>query len=148
MIEIKTASIINLDCLQILFEQYRQFYNMESSNKQSRQFISERLNKKDSTIFLAFDDQQAVAFVQLFPSFSSVAMKPIWILNDLFVTNNSRKKGIARRLILAVEKQAKANDIFSIKLATGIENKKAQSLYKSLNYQPNEQFEFYSKLIK
>jgi ribosomal protein S18 acetylase RimI-like enzyme len=147
MIEIKTASIINLECLYILFEQYRQFYEMAPSKQLSKQFISDRLTKKDSTIFLAFDEQVAVAFVQLYPSFSSVAMKPIWILNDLFVAKNSRKKGIAKQLMLAVEKHAKANNIFSIKLATGIENTSAQALYHGLNYQQNEAFKFYSKRI-
>jgi ribosomal protein S18 acetylase RimI-like enzyme len=148
MIEIKTASMINLDCLQLLFEQYRQFYHMKPSIKLSKQFISERLSKKDSLIFLAFENQEPVAFVQLYPSFSSVAMKPIWILNDLFVTEKSRKKGVARHLMLAVEKQAKEKKIFSIKLATGNENQKAQALYRSLEYQLNDTFDFYSKRIE
>jgi ribosomal protein S18 acetylase RimI-like enzyme len=84
----------------------------------------------------------------LYPSYSSVAMKPIWILNDLFVSESSRNNGIARHLMLAVEKQAKLKDIFSIKLATGIENKKAQALYHSLNYKLNNDFEFFSKRIE
>jgi len=147
MIEIKLASIIHFDCLHNLFEQYRQFYNMPPSNEPSKTFISDRLNKKDSTVLLAFDNQECVGFIQLYPSFSSVAMKPIWILNDLFVTESSRRKGIAKILMLAVEKYARKNQIFSIKLATGIENTQAQALYQSLNYQLNDQFENYSKRV-
>jgi GNAT superfamily N-acetyltransferase len=39
-----------------------------------------------------------LVFVQLYPSFSSVAARRIWILNDLLVTPPARRRGVGRAL--------------------------------------------------
>jgi len=145
MIEIKRASIIHLNILCPLFELYRKFYQMNGAEIQAKAFLSLRLKQKDSLILIAFVDQQAAGFVQTYPSFSSVAMKPILILNDLFVNADYRKQGVAKKLMLAVEEKAKQNKIFSVKLATATNNSAAKALYQHLNYQLIDNFEQYSK---
>ena len=42
---------------------------------------------------------QALGFMQLYPSFSSVSLKRLWVLNDLFVRPSVRRGGVARRLL-------------------------------------------------
>ena len=49
----------------------------------------------DWTATLALDGEAALGFTQLYPSFSSVRMRPIWVLNDLFVAEGGRR-GTAR----------------------------------------------------
>jgi len=44
---------------------------------------------------------QLMGFAQLYPSFSSVSMKRLWILNDLFVSSEARGKYISYNLTLA-----------------------------------------------
>jgi len=68
-----------------LFNAYREFYGQPTDLIQAEQFIQERVEKEQSIIFLAYLDGEAVGFAQLFPIFSSVAMKKAFILNDLFV---------------------------------------------------------------
>ena len=54
-------------------------------------FIEQRVVNHESIIFLATNDGLALGFTQLYPSFSSVSMRRLWILNDLFVAPSARK---------------------------------------------------------
>ena len=92
----------------------------------------------------ACEDGQIVGFTQLYPSFSSVSMKRIWILNDLFVVATHRKKGIARLLMETAKQYAQEAGAVRIVLATKISNNLAQALYESLGYIKDEEFYHYS----
>jgi GNAT superfamily N-acetyltransferase len=58
-------------------------------------------------ILTATDKGSMVGFAQLYPSFSSVLMKRIWILNDLFVEKDFRREGVAKLLMDAAERYAR-----------------------------------------
>lgn len=129
-----------------LFDGYRQFYGQVSDIAAARQFVLERLKQDESVIFLALDGEQGVGFTQLFPSFSSVSMRRLWILNDLFVASAARRRGVARALLeqarqFAIETQAKG-----LVLETAIDNP-AQHLYEALGWQRGTDFYLYSLLV-
>lgn len=65
-----------------------------------------RLENEESVIFIAEENGEFIGFTQLYPAFSSVAMKRIYILNDLFVASSVRKKGAGRRLLSAAKDYA------------------------------------------
>jgi len=117
---------------------------MKSNLDRCKKFIFERLSTNDSIIFLATIDGKASGFIQIYPSFSSVAMKPIWVLNDLFVDKTFRKHGCARLLMQRVEAEAVSQNIYSIKLSTAIDNRAAKQLYDSVGYSKITQFDSYS----
>lgn len=129
------ATSDHLDVLVNLFDQYRQFYRQESDLAGALRFLGERLERDDSVIFLALNSQhQGMGFTQLYPSFSSVSMKRVWILNDLYVSQDHRRQGVAKALMdrarqLAVETKAKG-----IVLETEVANTVAQPLYEQLGY--------------
>ena len=55
----------------------------------AKQFIV-RMKNGESVIYLAMDDNnEAMGFVQLYPSFTSVGMNKMWILNDLWCTGSN-----------------------------------------------------------
>lgn len=83
--EVFLARTEHLEALSVLFDQYRVFYQQASDLDAARLFLKERLNGGDSIIFAASEHDQMAGFTQLYPSFSSVSLKRIWILNDLFV---------------------------------------------------------------
>ncbi|WP_272997023.1 hypothetical protein [Paraglaciecola agarilytica] len=61
-----------------IFDLYRQFYGQESNIDAASDFLSERFLTNDSEFFIAVDsDGLALGFIQLHPSFSSVAMKTL-----------------------------------------------------------------------
>ncbi len=134
----------HLDGLSVLFDQYRVFYQQTSDLKSAKKFLDERLQNHDSVIFVANDQGDLVGFTQLYPSFSSVSMKRVWILNDLFVREEHRNKGVARLLMEAAENYAKQSRAVRIVLATHILNSAAQELYQSRGYLKDEEFYHYA----
>jgi ribosomal protein S18 acetylase RimI-like enzyme len=126
-----------------LFDLYRQFYQQSSDIEAANNFIYERFQRCDSTILAAFDNNQIIGFVQLYPSFSSVSMKRIWILNDLFVRETERNQGVAKLLMNAAANLARETGAIRIVLSTQTSNNLAQALYESLGYTKNEEFYHY-----
>jgi ribosomal protein S18 acetylase RimI-like enzyme len=134
----------DISALATLFDQYRVFYEQKSDIKKVTEFLSSRLEKKDSIIIVARENADIVGFTQLYPSFSSVGMKQIWILNDLFVSPQSRRQNIAKKLMQEALNHAKITGALRIDLATQVSNTLAQNLYESLGYIKNESFYYYS----
>ena len=130
--EMKTVTLATVKEVVPLFNAYREFYNQPSDLEQAEQFLKERLQKEESIILLAYLDAQPVGFVQLFPIFSSVAMKKAFLLNDLFVTEHARKRGVAMRLIEECYAYCKNEDARYITLETATDNIQAQKLYEKL----------------
>ncbi len=138
--EVFQARFEHLEEVSKLFDQYRVFYKSSSDLKAAKKFLQERFQKGDSIIFVVSNDGCIVGFTQLYPSFSSVSMKRVWILNDLFVEQACRKKGVAKLLLSAAEDFARETEAIRIILATQISNITAQSLYESLGYCKDEDF--------
>ncbi|MGY8796149.1 MAG: GNAT family N-acetyltransferase, partial [Woeseiales bacterium] len=68
-----------------LFDLYRQFYECDADLDLATRFITERIERDESDIFVAVLDEKAGGFVQLYPSFCSVDAVKIYILYDLYV---------------------------------------------------------------
>lgn len=142
--EVFQASSEHLEEVSKLFNQYRVFYKASSDYEAAKQFLEERFETRDSTIFVASIDGCIVGFTQLYPSFSSVSMKRVWILNDLFVDEDYRGNGVAKSLMSAAENFARETGAIRIVLATQISNVVAQSLYESRGYVKDEEFYHYA----
>lgn len=119
-----------------LFNDYRQFYNQDNNLEGCIQFLTERIEKKESVIFLAYPSahEQASGFIQLYPSYTSVGLGRIWIINDLYVAENARRKGLGESLMMQARKFAEENGAKRLVLETQISNNGAQLLYESLFY--------------
>ena len=147
MPKIIKATERDLEPLAELFDRYRIFNNMASDLNAAQNFIQQRLLKQDSIIYIALKNQTLLGFVQIYPSFSSVAMRPIWMINDLYVKTTSRNQGVATNLLEHLTDQAKQLKVFNLQLATSFENSQAQALYVKLGFRLNDGFKHYSKLI-
>ncbi len=143
---IKKVSIEDLGKVVTLFDLYRQFYNQKSDVHSAEKFLSERIRNNESIIFLATEEtgNLAIGFVQLYPLFSSVGMKPVWLLNDLYVHSDYRKQGVAEALIKISAEFAKKTNSSGIILETQISNVNAQKLYDKLGFKRDEEHYYYS----
>jgi GNAT superfamily N-acetyltransferase len=93
-----------------LFVKYREFYGALPYPDSSRAFLEKRLRRKESVIYLALpddDDNKLLGFCQLYPSFSSLSLKRVWILNDIYVAEDARRQLVADNLIRTAKKMAK-----------------------------------------
>jgi ribosomal protein S18 acetylase RimI-like enzyme len=146
MLTIRLANISDIDQLTKLFDAYRQFYEQLSDIALAITFITERLNKQDSVIFVAENNEgNLIGFCQIYPSFCSVAAAKIGVLYDLFVDASTRKTGTGRALMLAAHEYAANNGIARLDLSTAKNNHAAQVLYESLGWQRDDIFYTYSK---
>lgn len=139
------ANLQHLDQVTPLFDAYRRFYRKPADAAGARAFIQERLRNRDALILLALDETtaRAAGFTQLYPAFSSVRMRPIWILNDLFVTPDARGQGVGRRLMEAARQRAQQAGVVALALATEKDNAPAKALYEALGYALDTAFDYY-----
>lgn len=139
-VQVKQADIGELEQLTLLFDLYRQFYGRESNAELAREFLRERINRVESVLFIAYLDNQAVGFTQLYPSFSSASLARIFILNDLFVVPDARRKSVATELIDNAARYAKNVGAIRLSLSTAINNKTAQALYEAKGWVRDNEF--------
>jgi ribosomal protein S18 acetylase RimI-like enzyme len=131
--------------LSVLFDAYRQFYAQTSNIALAETFISERINHKESVIFVAENNtKKLVGFCQIYPSFCSIAAAKISVLYDLFVDPTARNTGVGRALMLAVHAYAAKNGMARLDLSTAKTNINAQKLYESLGWVRDEIYFYYS----
>ncbi|QTD43304.1 GNAT family N-acetyltransferase [Sporosarcina sp. Te-1] len=145
--EILKATMEDLDGVSDLFNQYRMFYEQDSDLEGAKAFLKERFEKEDSVIFVGKDDGKYVGFTQLYPTFSSVSMKRVWILNDLFVEAQARKQGIGEMLLRQAKAYAIGTGAKSISLSTALDNESAKKLYEKNGYERDVQFYQYELLV-
>lgn len=143
--EIRKATDNDLKDLAVLFDQYRSFYLQPTDISGAESFLNERLQKKESVIFVAVTGAVLTGFVQLYPIFSSVRMKRMWLLNDLFVNAAFRGKGISRLLIHRSKELCRETDACGLLLETAHDNVPGNHLYQAENFvlQENQNFYFW-----
>ena len=139
----RKATIDDLSQLAQLFDEYRMFYHKSSDISGAEQFISERLENRDSEIFVVEEDGKLGGFVQLYPLFSSTRMKRYWLLNDLYVNSNSRGKGYSKVLIEEAKVLCRTSDSCGMYLETRKENMIGNQLYPSAGFKKYDEVNFY-----
>ncbi|MFN2384018.1 MAG: N-acetyltransferase family protein [Gemmatimonadota bacterium] len=132
--EIIRATADDLDLLVPLFDGYRQFYHQPTDHAAARVFLAARLARDESVIFLARRGDQGLGFIQLYPSFSSVSLQRLWILNDLFVAPDGRRQGVAEALLERARAFAVETESKGLVLETMPDNAAARQLYEKLGW--------------
>jgi ribosomal protein S18 acetylase RimI-like enzyme len=130
-----------------LFDAYRQFYGSKPDLQGAHDFLTERLARDESVVLFARaltapspESTDVVGFAQLYPSFSSVSMGPIIVLNVLFVLPSWRRSSVARSLIDETVRHAEKVSAIRIHLSTQTTNEPALRLYRSLDFSPDLEF--------
>ncbi|HVT40993.1 MAG TPA: GNAT family N-acetyltransferase [Gemmatimonadaceae bacterium] len=144
---IRRARPEDLAALIPLFDAYRQFYDQPGDATRAEVFLRERIEKGESVIFVAEDGATLVGFVQLYPSFWSVAACRAWILNDLYVHPAHRGSGVGRALLERSRVHAEETGAGGLSLATQRTNLTARRLYESLHWQRDDEFVHYELTV-
>ncbi len=140
---IRQAVLADLDSLALLLDAYRQFYKQPADIEGARAFLRARFEHGQSVLFVAEKEGQAVGFTQLFPTFSSVLMQRVFVLNDLFVAPQARRTGTGRALLEAAANHAHALGAARLSLITAIDNLPGQALYESCGWVREQKFYTY-----
>ena len=124
-----------MEQLAPLFNAYRVFYEQEGDLEAATAFLRARFLLRESVIYIALEGDTALGFTQLYPSVSSVSMKRLWILNDLFVIPEARGQRVGEALIGAAVKLAQESGAVGVQLETAHSNLSGQKLYERLGFQ-------------
>lgn len=135
MVEIRKASIKDLDDLAVMFDSYRMFYEHPSDVEACKQFLQERMQDNQSVIYIATADGEAAGFTQLYPIFSSAGLKRTWLLNDIYVKDEYRKQHVASRLLDEAMQLGKETDSAWLLLQTSIDNYAAHIVYQKKGWE-------------
>lgn len=102
---------------------------------------------------LAFAGDTPIGLLNAFETVSTFRAKPLLNIHDIAVTQSWRRRGVARALILELEKIARVRGCCKLTLEVLENNLSAQALYRELRfegYQLQEEFGralFWQKLI-
>jgi ribosomal protein S18 acetylase RimI-like enzyme len=135
----RRAALDDLDTLALLFDAYRQFYAQPTDLSRARDFLHARLSKNESIVFLAECDGTPAGFTQLYPLFSSVHAVRTFLLNDLFVAEHARRRGVAQALLSVAAEYGRREGAIRLELETMPDNHAAQALYRAQGWQQNDE---------
>lgn len=133
MYEIIKASSEHIPQVAPLLDAYRIFYGQGSNLTAAQEFLEKRFLRGESIVFLAYYDNKPVGFTQLYTSFSSVSLQPLFILNDLYVAADYRGLGIGERLLNQAKTYCREAQYKGLALETALDNP-AQQLYEKLGW--------------
>jgi ribosomal protein S18 acetylase RimI-like enzyme len=143
------ADLTHVDLIAPLFDAYRVFYNQVSDLERAYKYVRARLKQKHSVIFLALDDDgNALGFTLMYPTFSSIAMQSMWIVNDLYVKEDMRRHGVAEALLLRARQHALDTGARGLQLETAVNNFAAQKLYEKLGWKRETEFYTYNLRVE
>ncbi len=142
----RPSEVQDVDQLTDLVEQYREFYG-QARSEQTPSYLMERISRRESVILVAENDDALVGFTQCYPTFSTVSLSAIWLLNDLFVIPDHRRQQVAEQLMQAAEDAAKDAGATRIWLRTAHTNTPAQSLYEKRGWVADEVFRRYDLML-
>jgi len=127
-----------------LFDAYRQFYEQPSDIDAATTFLAQRLARKESVVVLAMQGNEAVGLMQLYPTFCSVALAPIWVLYDLFTAPSARGQGVAQALLDEARQLGKTSGAAYLQLSTAHTNTTAQRVYEAHGWVMDSVFRTYT----
>jgi GNAT superfamily N-acetyltransferase len=144
-ITVRQATYADLEELAELFDRYRVFQGQESDLPAARTFLRARFDHGESVVFMAHDSSTPLGFAQLYPSYSSTSLARVFILNDLFVREQGRRKGVASKLLAALEGYAWSHGAARVTLNVARDNTAGQELYEAQGWSKDAQYFMYHR---
>ena len=145
IITVRQANFSDLEELAELFDQYRVFQDKESDLSAARSFLRARFDHGESVVFIARESSAPLGFAQIYPSYSSTSLARVFILNDLFVHESGRRKGVASKLLAALEGYAWSHGAARVTLNVARDNRPGQELYEAQGWSKDAQFFMYHR---
>lgn len=136
----------DVDVLLPLVEAYRDFYK-QAPNEKTRQYLADRLAKSELIGWIASVNGAPVGFTIVYPTFSTVSLSEIWLLNDLFVVPSARGQKVASALMQTVEDSAREAGATRTFLRTANDNTAAQALYEGRGWVQDTVFRRYDLIF-
>jgi ribosomal protein S18 acetylase RimI-like enzyme len=141
-VTIERAELRHIAEIAPLFDAYRRFYG-QADDPRARSFLEERVVHDESVVLVARLRGAAIGFCQLYPCFASVSLARMFVLYDLFVAPQARRRGSATALLRAAVDYAAGQGAAQLMLQTAVANLTAQRLYAREGWVRDDDFYVY-----
>lgn len=139
-LEIGPIAAEEFERLLPLIAAYQRFYEVEEPDEErNRSFFRRFLAPSDDGLLLgARSGEQILGYACLYWHFSSLEAAETVLLNDLFVEEEARGRGIGRALIEASAAVARERGAPYLEWSTAPDNRTAQRLYDAMGAERSE----------
>jgi len=143
-LEIAPVAVEEFEELLPLIAAYQRFYEVEDvDDERNRAFFRRFLAPSEDGLLLgARSEGRLVGYACLYWHFSSLEACESVLMNDLFVTEETRGAGVGRALIEATAEVARERGAPFIEWSTAPDNKTAQRLYDATGAERTEWFSY------
>jgi GNAT superfamily N-acetyltransferase len=143
-IEIAPIAAEEFEELLPLIVAYQRFYEVEEIDEErNRAFFRRFLAPSEDGLLLgARSDGRLVGYACLYWHFSSLEAVEAVLMNDLYVTEQARGRGVGRALIEASAEVARERGTPIVEWSTAPDNRTAQRLYDSTGAERSEWFSY------
>jgi GNAT superfamily N-acetyltransferase len=131
-ISVRQASILDLYKLVPVFDSYREYFKQERNATEVEKFLFDKFEHLESVIFIAEQNSELIGFAQLYPIFSSLTLQRVWLLNDFFICEDYRNKGVGKQLFEKVKEFTLLTKSKGMELSVEHINEKAWRFWESL----------------
>ena len=131
---IETIDEINIEEVVPLIRKYLDFYEVSNiDDSKSLEYFSQFGSSSEKGCLFGYRfEGKMVAFATVYFSYASSILSKVGILNDLYTSEDYRRRGIGTELIIHCEKYARKNGAARLQWLTASNNKEAQELYNAL----------------
>jgi GNAT superfamily N-acetyltransferase len=140
---VRQAVIEDLPRVVEIFDAYRQYFGQKSDPAGVEKFLFDRFEHRESVMFLAREGGAVRGFAHLYPSFSSLTLQRVWILNDFFIEEGCRRGGIGGKLFAAVKAYAQATRSKGIELTVEHTNVRGWTFWEKQGFRLDTEFRVY-----
>lgn len=137
-----------LEALLPMIAAYQRFYEVEDIDEErNRAFFSRFLAPSDDGMLIgAWREDDLVGYACLYWHFTSLVPAETVLLNDLYVAEDRRGKGIGRALIDASAEIARERGAHQLQWVTAPDNETAQRLYDTTGAESEPSIEYELRL--
>lgn len=132
-LRIEPVSEEQFEALLPLIAAYQRFYEVERIDEErNREFFGRFIApSEDGMLLAAWDGEEPAGYACLYWFFSSTQASETVLMNDLYVAEAARSRGVGRALIEAAAAVAGERGARHLEWATAPDNQQAQRLYDS-----------------
>ncbi|AFY97039.1 GNAT family N-acetyltransferase [Chamaesiphon minutus] len=140
-VEIKIASIADLEILLPLVRAFHEFENLQIADDRRKSSLITLLgNKEFGGIWIIYSDLQPVGYITLCVGYSIEFGGKDAFIDEFYINPEFRGRGIGTQTLESIELAAKDLDIRAIHLEVARTNTKAHRLYERSNFKTREKY--------
>jgi GNAT superfamily N-acetyltransferase len=143
-VEIAPIAAAEFEELLPLIAAYQRFYEVEDVDDERNRVFFRRFvaPSEDGLLLGARSEGRLVGYACLYWHFSSLEACESVLMNDLYVEESGRGRGVGRALIEAAAEVAREREVPFVEWSTAPDNETAQRLYDSTGAERTEWFSY------